>query len=107
MKDMGKNRFGLTERDMATINAIFSRYPEIGRVLIFGSRAKGNYHAGSDIDLAIMDGAVNPATLSSLQEAFNESSLPYRVDLAHYPKLTRKEFIEHIDRVGVVFYEKK
>ena len=34
---------------------VFSRYPEIETVFVYGSRTKGNFRPGSDIDLALDD----------------------------------------------------
>ena len=47
--------FGLKEKDINAINDVFNQYPEIIQVIIYGSRAKGNYKPGSDIDLSIED----------------------------------------------------
>jgi predicted nucleotidyltransferase len=101
MHDSKKNKFGLTERDMQTIKSVFEAYPEIKIVHIFGSRAKGNYKLGSDIDLAIMNKGVDSITLTRVLDEFEESNLPYRVDLVDYSKLTKQDFIDHIERVGI------
>jgi len=104
MNTTKRNKFGLTERDMKTIRSVFESFPEVKTVHLFGSRAKGNYRLGSDVDLAIMDKGVNSTTLSRLIWEFEESSLPYNIDLVDFTKLTKQEFIEHINRVGVPFY---
>jgi len=98
-----RNIYGLTERDMRTIQDIFKKYPDITEVRLFGSRAKGNYKQGSDIDLAVMNEGVSSKVIGDLAFEFEESRLPYMVDLINYPALRHKEFIEHIDRVGIVF----
>lgn len=97
-------RYGLRDRDMQTITEIFSRYPHIKNVQLFGSRAKGTFHSGSDIDLAIMNEDVPPKIMLQLQNEFSESSLPYFVDLVYYPEIESDAFREHIERVGVVIY---
>ena len=99
-----RNKFGLKERDMNTIRSLFQSFPEVERVYLFGSRAKGNYRLGSDVDLAIMNKGVNSKTLSQLIGEFEESSLPYNIDLVDFTKLTNQEFIDHINRVGIPFY---
>lgn len=98
-------RYGLRVRDMQTITEIFSRYPHIKIVQLFGSRAKGTFHSGSDIDLAVMNEDVPPKVMLQLQNEFSESSLPYFVDLVYYPEIESDAFREHIERVGVVIYE--
>lgn len=99
--------FGLKARDSATIFHIFEKYPEVSLVHIFGSRAKGNFHFGSDIDLAIMNEGVSFETVNNLKNDFEESALPYMVDLVNFNTLKHEDFINHIKRVGVEFYRKK
>ena len=74
---------------------------------LFGSRAKGNYRLGSDVDLAIMNKGVDVKRLNKLKSNFEESSLPYKVDLVNFTRLEKQEFIEHIQRVGVPFYRNR
>jgi predicted nucleotidyltransferase len=100
------NLFGLTERDVLTITGILNKYPSILRVHIFGSRAKGNFKTGSDIDLAIMNEGFASEELIRIKNDFSESSLPFFVDIISYPELTHLELKEHIDRVGKLFYNK-
>jgi predicted nucleotidyltransferase len=47
-----KNSFGLLDRDMEAIAAVLSQEPRVEKAIIFGSRAKGNFRNGSDVDLA-------------------------------------------------------
>lgn len=98
---------GLTKRDQETIWAIFERYPKIEKVYVFGSRAKESFKEGSDIDLVIMHGGISYLDLIRIKSAFEDSDLPYTVDVLSYPDIKNKELKEHIDRVGKPFYEKK
>ncbi len=100
------NEYGLSVRDMAEIFRILQSQPAIARVHIFGSRAKGSYHAGSDIDLAIMNKGAGFVVMQRLTEQFRESSLPFVVDLVDYTQLSHAEFKAHIDRVGKLFFER-
>jgi predicted nucleotidyltransferase len=104
MADSSLNSFGLSVRDMATIISVLKSHTEIKHVLIFGSRAKGNYHPGSDIDLAIMNSNVSPNTLGKIQDEFKESNLPYFVDLVDFTTLNHDDLKDHIMRVGKEFY---
>lgn len=105
MSKENRNRFGLTERDMETILGIFKKHPDIKQVKIFGSRAKGNYHIGSDIDLAIVNPGLQTDTLRQLAVDFEESALPYKADIIHIPAITHPELLDHIQRVGIVIYD--
>ena len=48
------NEFGLSERHMEIIRGIYSQFPQIESVILYGSRAKGNFKPGSDIDMTIV-----------------------------------------------------
>ncbi len=47
-------RYGLNEEIIRQITDIFTRFPSIEKVLLYGSRAKGTYKTGSDIDLCLV-----------------------------------------------------
>lgn len=98
---------GLTISDIATITKIFEKYPEVISVVLFGSRAKGTYKPASDIDLAIMNIGVPTAIIAKIKGELEETNLAYFVDLIDYTSLAHEELKEHIDRVGVPFYQIK
>ena len=105
ISELEKNSFGLSARDRDSIYSILKKYKDITSVILFGSRAKGTFKKGSDIDLAIFTESLSEEIILKLKEDFEESSLPYRVDIVHYPTLTHQELKSHIDRVGVPFYK--
>jgi predicted nucleotidyltransferase len=89
------------------IRAVLSRYPQVEQAILYGSRAKGNYRNGSDIDLTLRGGA--DLTLSVVYRILNDLDdllLPYTVHLSIFDHISDRDVIEHIQRVGVVFYEK-
>ncbi|MBC6404469.1 MAG: nucleotidyltransferase domain-containing protein [Rhodospirillales bacterium] len=74
------------------------------KVRVFGSRATGRVHRGSDLDLAL-EGPAGPlpaVTLSRLKDAFTESRLPYRVDLVDLSAVS-EDFRSRIRRQAVPF----
>ncbi|MDI9334159.1 MAG: nucleotidyltransferase domain-containing protein [Cytophagales bacterium] len=96
--------FGLSGDTLASIRACLSRYPEVAWVKIYGSRAKGNYRAGSDIDLAYS--SPHDCT-AQLLGALDELPTPYQFDVTHIETLTHEALAQHIDRVGVMLYERE
>ena len=75
---------------LAQVRAILGAHlPVDVEVLVFGSRARGGARRFSDLDLALK-GAVplDPALLGRLADAFETSTLPWRVDLVDYHRLT-------------------
>lgn len=106
MTELKQDIFGLTSRDISTIHNILQQYSAINKVVIFGSRAKGTYKLGSDIDLAIMESKIDFPLLAKIKNDFSESSLPYFVDIVCFEKIENNQLKEHINRVGILFYEK-
>jgi len=98
------NKYGLNKRDMQTLSNIFSKYEDVRKVLLFGSRAKGSYYPGSDIDMAIVDNNISYQILRKIKSDISDSSLPYNVDLVNFSTLTNPALKEHISRVGKVLY---
>mgnify|MGYP001239243225 CR=1 FL=1 len=73
----------------------------VEEVILFGSRAKGNYKKGSDIDLAIKGDGTSARLALTIQSYINEElPVPYMVDVLDYHSLQHLELKEHIDRVG-------
>jgi predicted nucleotidyltransferase len=99
--------FGLPESTIIKINAVFARYPEIEKVLIYGSRAKGNYREGSDIDITLKGKNLTEALRSQIFSEIDNLNTPYLFDISVFETLQSEELISHINRVGKVFYEIK
>jgi predicted nucleotidyltransferase len=99
-------RFGLKESTINRINTVFSQYPDIEKVVLYGSRAKGNYREGSDIDLTLMGGALSHAQLNRIETQIDDLLLPYTIDLSLFESIDNANLIEHIRRVGIVFYQR-
>jgi predicted nucleotidyltransferase len=101
-------KHGLEERDINYIIESIKTFSEIKEVVLFGSRAKGKFKKGSDVDMAIKGENVTHNTVTRLSFILNEEKpLPYYFDIVHYEKIKEPELSEHIDRVGIVFYESK
>lgn len=68
---------------LAQVRAILAAHLPAGVVVrVFGSRARGGAKRFSDLDLALEGAAVlDPALIGVLAAAFEESDLPWRVDL--------------------------
>lgn len=99
--------FGLKEFDLNYIREKLSEFNEIEKTIIFGSRAKGNYKPGSDIDLAIIGENINFDTVSRLHSLLEDQGpLQYLFDIVDYTHLNHDELKAHIDRSGKVIYIK-
>lgn len=91
---------------MADICSVFRCHPHINKVLIFGSRAKGTYLEGSDIDLAAIGENLSFDQLMDINIQLEDLGLLYKVDVVDYNKNAGTPLGEHIDRVGKIFYSR-
>lgn len=96
-------KYGLTPKQLQEIEGILRAYPDIREVWLFGSRALGTYKEASDIDLAIK-GELGSKTLLRLKDDFEESDLPFFVDLVDYERITEPALKQHIDTHGVCIF---
>jgi predicted nucleotidyltransferase len=102
-----KTDFGLRHGDLEMICRILEKQPMIEQALIFGSRAKGNYRPGSDVDIALKGKKLSSQIVTDISFQLNEETpLPYKFDILHYHTIQEPALTAHIDRVGIVFYEK-
>ncbi len=100
-------KFGLTEKEEASIKQVFDEFPEIQEVFIFGSRAMGSFKPASDIDLAIKGDLIDLTLLGKIKTRLEESiPVPYFFDLVNFETISHQELKNHIREHGIVFYKK-
>ena len=99
-------KFGLKENIIENINKIFSAFPEVEEVILYGSRAKGNYKNGSDIDLVLKGEKINHSLVNKIDLKLDDLLLPYTFDLAVYSRINNADLLDHIHRVGKTIYKK-
>jgi predicted nucleotidyltransferase len=100
------SKFGLQELTINKINTIFSSFTEIEKVVIYGSRAKGNPKPGSDIDLTLFGEGLTTDILLTISRYLDDLLLPYTIDLSIYHHIKNDELLYHIKRVGKVFFKR-
>ena len=105
-KITNKLRFGLTEETITSIGKVFADYPQVETVQLYGSRAKGNYRHGSDIDLTLVGPNLDLKQLNRIDNDIDDILLPYTFDLSIKAHISNLELLEHIKRVGKIFYQK-
>ena len=98
--------YGLDENVIQQIKSVLGNFPEVEEVIIYGSRAKGNYKNGSDIDLTLKGKNVDLLILGKIDDHLDDLLLPYKFDLSIYNQINSPELLEHIDRVGDLFFSR-
>lgn len=100
-------RFGLKEGIVMDIKNILTAFPQVETVIIYGSRAKENYRPGSDIDLTFKGNNLNLGILNKISLQIDDLLLPYTFDLSVFDHIDNDDLLDHIERVGKVFYQRE
>jgi len=98
-------QYGLKKETIEKVNRIFAQYDKVEEVILYGSRAKDNYKPGSDIDLTLKGKELNLKLLNKISLELDDLLLPYTFDLSIYHHIKQPDLIDHIMRVGKVFYK--
>lgn len=97
-------RHGLSAPTVAQITAVLSRFPALESAVLFGSRAKGTYKPGSDIDLALTGETLDWRIVGQIYDALDDLLLPYSFSLIRHDATTDPAVAAHIARVGIPIY---
>jgi uncharacterized protein len=98
-------KYGLSEPDIRNVVLLLQKNSKITKIVLFGSRAKGNFHAGSDVDIAIIGDKLSFNDVLDASIEIEKLNLPYKFDLVIYDRIKEKALTQHIDRVGIVLFE--
>lgn len=99
-------KYGLRDSTIEMINSVFEKHSQIDEVILYGSRAKGNFKIGSDIDLSIKTAKdTSMHFLRLIKNELEELPMLYSFDVSLYHHISNPALKEHIDRVGKVFFK--
>jgi len=96
---------GLNIDTTSKICSIFKKFLQIEQAILYGSRALGTFKPGSDIDITLLGKELTQDSIWKIAQALDDLLLPYVIDLSLFDTLDNTALIEHISRVGIVFYQ--
>ena len=96
-------RFGLSEHIINSNCEVLSRFPEVGKTVIYGSREKGMDMPGSDTDITLAGRQLNFRSLNRICLKLDDLLLPYTFDVSLLQQIDNKDLLEHINRKGQLF----
>lgn len=99
-------KYGLLESDISQVVSVLQQNRKITKIVLFGSRAKGTNHAGSDVDLALFGDNLALNDILDLSVEIEKLNLPYMFDLIIYNRIKEATLLDHIRRVGVNLFER-
>ncbi len=98
-------KYGLKQETINQLQTIFMQYPELEKVILYGSRSQGNYKQGSDIDLAFFGKALTQHHLFWIDEHIETLHLPYMLDLSLFEQLENPQLQHQILKFGEIVYQ--
>lgn len=96
---------GLDDRVIERIQDVFRRHEAIERVILYGSRAKGSWKPGSDIDITLMGSSLNADVLNAVYNELDDLNLPWTFNISLFSSIENENLVAHIERVGLPLYE--
>lgn len=105
MIDAHWNATGISKRFISELQSYCSKNDQIEKIFLFGSRARGDYHRSSDIDLAVFTRKISHTQQNLIEQAINQMSTPLKIDVVFMDRLTKEKLIFNIRKEGVVIYE--
>ena len=92
---------GIRQQVLNEISSLAQKY-HVQKVILFGSRARGDFKRTSDIDLAVKGGEFERFAL----DVNEETSTLLEYDIVDLGRNPQTELLESIEREGIVLYEK-
>jgi predicted nucleotidyltransferase len=99
-------KVGLKADTIERIGAVFAGFPQVEKAVLYGSRAIGTFKNGSDIDFTLNGKDLTLHVISKIDLGIDDLLLPYTFDLSIFQRLSDPDLIDHVQRVGVVFYRR-
>ena len=99
--------FGLRNDIVENIQNIFEEFGQVDEVIIYGSRAKGNFKPGSDVDLTVKGKNLDLKIINKISLKIDDLFLPYTFDISVFSQIENPDLVDHIERVGKIFYQKE
>jgi len=106
LQEITASELGLKDGQLEEIQGFAKKIPAIEEVIVYGSRAKGNYRPGSDVDLVLVGKDLKLADQISFWNYLDDSYQPYFFDVAILHQIQNESLLEHIERVGKRIYRR-
>lgn len=104
---MNYSEIGLSDQNANLLLEVFKKYDFIDKIILYGSRAKGNFSDRSDVDLVVIGKPKDRFEVSRVLNEIEETSFPYNIDLQLYSDIKNSQLLDHINRLGKTFYKRK
>jgi predicted nucleotidyltransferase len=98
------DKYGLSIATVEKINSVFEKHPLIEKAILYGSRAKGTFKPGSDIDLVLIAPKLTLTEFLKIENDLEDLLIAQKVDLSLFHSIDNESLIDHIKRLGKDFF---
>lgn len=98
--------YGLSDKNLHELHAILASIPHIEQAVIYGSRARGDFKPGSDVDLTLLGPDLTFHDLALLDDKLYYSYIPFFFDTNAFARLSNPALVDNIRREGKVIYNR-
>ena len=92
---------GLSEKSLRTIANVVYSNERVQSAKIFGSRAIGTFHKGSDIDICLFGDDLTISDLNRISSELDDLNIPQIVDLVNFRTIKNENLLKHIEDFSV------
>jgi predicted nucleotidyltransferase len=85
---------------------VLAAHPAVEQAILYGSRALGRHRPASDIDLTLLGPDLSSTVLARIDAELDDLLLPWLIDLSCHACLRHPALLAHIERDGLVLYER-
>lgn len=98
--------YGLTDNQLSQLQELFARHPRVEKVVLYGSRAKGNYRNGSDVDITLVGTQLDKSDLNAIENEIDDLLFPFFFDISLLHQISNNDLLGHINRVGITIFKR-
>lgn len=100
------SNIGISQEVLNKVISIISSNSKVCKIVIFGSRSRGDFKVVSDIDIAIFSETLSLPEYLKILSDVDDIDIPQKIDLVWYEKIKDEDFKKEILANGIVVYEK-
>lgn len=99
------DKFGFSLSDRSQMETVFRNFPELEKVILFGSRAMNTFKPSSDVDIALIYKTDDYHIVAEVKDKLEEETkIPYFFDVLDFKTIDSAELKEHIKLNGIEIY---
>lgn len=96
----------LPERFLSELTNYCVTDPSIEKIVLFGSRARGDFNKRSDIDIALYTTNITSSEQNMIEDKILSIPTHLKIDIVFFDRLTKDKLVNNIERNGVILYER-